>query len=279
MGNSEVGHNALGSGQLIAQGARLVDMALEDGSIFKDDGWKYISSAFEANTVHFIGLLSNGGVHSRDDQLHKMLDGCAASGAKRVRLHVLTDGRDVPDGSSRAPPTPHPPPRGGEPAQPLHTLDAARHEPLLHSHRVVPLTSTTTAPLLPDEFVTALKAKCEELSAAGMDTKIASGGGRMGVTMDRYEVRPGAAAITDSWAMPQWQLPAPPPLACPEPLPPTHSFWDCSLPKCMQPSRCIAAPASGACSRSPLRLEHVWKHVGGTPSRPSPWLRRRTGTL
>jgi len=138
MGNSEVGHNALGSGQLIAQGARLVDMALEDGSIFKDDGWKYISSAFEANTVHFIGLLSNGGVHSRDDQLHKMLDGCAASGAKRVRLHVLTDGRDVPDGSSH-------------------------------------------------EFVTALKAKCEELSAAGMDTKIASGGGRMGVTMDRYE--------------------------------------------------------------------------------------------
>lgn len=100
MGNSEVGHNALGSGQLIAQGARLVDKALESGSIYEGDGWKYISDSFESSTVHFIGLLSDGGVHSRQNQLEAMLDGCAKYGAKKVRIHVLTDGRDVPDGSS-----------------------------------------------------------------------------------------------------------------------------------------------------------------------------------
>lgn len=69
MGNSEVGHNALGAGQLIEQGARLVDKALSTGSLFTNPGFQYISSAFEKNTVHFIGLLSSGGVHSRQDQL------------------------------------------------------------------------------------------------------------------------------------------------------------------------------------------------------------------
>ena len=71
MGNSEVGHNALGAGQLIDQGARLVDKALSDGSLFKQAGWQYISSAFKDNTVHFIGLLSSGGVHSRANQLYQ----------------------------------------------------------------------------------------------------------------------------------------------------------------------------------------------------------------
>lgn len=71
MGNSEVGHNALGAGQLIDQGARLVDKALADGSLFTQNGWQYISSAFASNTVHFIGLLSSGGVHSRANQLYQ----------------------------------------------------------------------------------------------------------------------------------------------------------------------------------------------------------------
>jgi 2,3-bisphosphoglycerate-independent phosphoglycerate mutase len=61
MGNSEVGHNALGSGQVIDQGARLVDIALESGSAFELDGFKYIQQAFADHTVHFIGLLSDGG--------------------------------------------------------------------------------------------------------------------------------------------------------------------------------------------------------------------------
>jgi 2,3-bisphosphoglycerate-independent phosphoglycerate mutase len=99
MGNSEVGHNALGSGQVIDQGARLVDISLETGKMFEGAGWKLISEAFEKNTVHFIGLLSDGGVHSRYDQLVKCIKGAAERGAKRIRVHILTDGRDVPDGS------------------------------------------------------------------------------------------------------------------------------------------------------------------------------------
>lgn len=69
MGNSEVGHNALGAGQVVDQGARLVDIALETGKMFEGDGWKLISQAFADHTLHFIGLLSDGGVHSRYDQL------------------------------------------------------------------------------------------------------------------------------------------------------------------------------------------------------------------
>ena len=79
-----------GSGQIIDQGARLVDIALEDGSAFTGDGWKYISGAFENNTVHFIGLLSDGGVHSRYNQLAAFLKGAQRSGAKRIRVHFLT---------------------------------------------------------------------------------------------------------------------------------------------------------------------------------------------
>jgi 2,3-bisphosphoglycerate-independent phosphoglycerate mutase len=76
MGNSEVGHNALGAGQLIDQGARLVDRALADGSLFTHDGWEYVSGAFANNTVHFLGLLSSGGVHSRANQLYQRARPC-----------------------------------------------------------------------------------------------------------------------------------------------------------------------------------------------------------
>lgn len=70
-----MGHNALGAGQIIDQGARLVDKAVQSGDIFKHDGWKKLKPAFEKNTLHFIGLLSDGGVHSRYDQLLLCLQG------------------------------------------------------------------------------------------------------------------------------------------------------------------------------------------------------------
>eukprot|EP00798_Chlamydomonas_sp_ICE-L_P012627 gene12627-15857_t len=139
MGNSEVGHNALGSGQVVDQGARLVDIALETGAMWKGDGWKLISKAFESNTTHFIGLLSDGGVHSRTDQLFGCIKGAVKTGAKKIRVHILTDGRDVPDGSSK-------------------------------------------------KYVASLEKCLEECRAEGCDALIASGGGRMQVTMDRYEV-------------------------------------------------------------------------------------------
>ena len=134
-----MGHNALGSGQVCDQGARLVDLALEDGRMFEGDGWKLISQAFASHTVHFIGLLSDGGVHSRYDQLLACVQGAAKRGAKRIRVHALTDGRDVPDGSSV-------------------------------------------------QFMKTLEQDLKKLNEQGVDAKIASGGGRMVVTMDRYEV-------------------------------------------------------------------------------------------
>ena len=95
MGNSEVGHNALGAGQLIDQGARLVDKALATGTLFEQDGWKYISSAFKDHTVHFIGLLSSGGVHSRADQLYAracVARACALARALRLFARKVTFG-------------------------------------------------------------------------------------------------------------------------------------------------------------------------------------------
>ena len=79
-----------GSGQIIDQGARLVDIALDNGQAFSGDGWKYISDSFESNTVHFIGLLSDGGVHSRYNQLAQFIKGAAERGAKKIRIHILT---------------------------------------------------------------------------------------------------------------------------------------------------------------------------------------------
>ncbi|XP_054784642.1 2,3-bisphosphoglycerate-independent phosphoglycerate mutase [Prosopis cineraria] len=138
MGNSEVGHNALGAGRIFAQGAKLVDIALASGKIYEGEGFKYIKECFETGTLHLIGLLSDGGVHSRLDQLQLLLKGAGERGAKRIRVHILTDGRDVLDGSSVG-------------------------------------------------FVETLEKDLEELRQKGIDARIASGGGRMYVTMDRYE--------------------------------------------------------------------------------------------
>ena len=97
MGNSEVGHNALGAGQIVDQGAKCVDKALATGAVFELEGWKWIEAAAKAQTLHLIGLLSNGGVHSRYDQLMALMQGAMARGVTRIRLHVLADGRDVED--------------------------------------------------------------------------------------------------------------------------------------------------------------------------------------
>ncbi|KAK7374129.1 hypothetical protein VNO80_07555 [Phaseolus coccineus] len=138
MGNSEVGHNALGAGRIFAQGAKLVDIALASGKIFEGEGFNYIKESFANGTLHLIGLLSDGGVHSRLDQLQLLLKGVGERGVKRVRVHILTDGRDVLDGSSVG-------------------------------------------------FVETLENDLAKLREKGIDAKIASGGGRMNVTMDRYE--------------------------------------------------------------------------------------------
>lgn len=138
MGNSEVGHNALGAGRIFTQGAGLVDQALATGKLYEGAGFKYISSAFAQNTLHLMGLLSDGGVHSRLDQLLLLMKGCAERGAKRIRVHILLDGRDVAPGSA-------------------------------------------------PKYIDILEKEFVDIRNMGCDACIASGGGRMAVTMDRYE--------------------------------------------------------------------------------------------
>ncbi len=96
MGNSEVGHNAIGAGRIFAQGAKLVNNSFETGNIFTTEIWKKVlSSAKSGGTVHFIGLLSDGNVHSHINHLFKLIKRCSEEGVKKVRVHALTDGRDV----------------------------------------------------------------------------------------------------------------------------------------------------------------------------------------
>lgn len=96
MGNSEVGHNALGAGRVFSQGAKLVNEALESGTVFSGEAWQTLKkNGLSGGTVHFIGLVSDGNVHSHIDQLYTLLDRCVAEGIGKVRLHTLLDGRDV----------------------------------------------------------------------------------------------------------------------------------------------------------------------------------------
>jgi len=140
MGNSEVGHNALGAGRVFAQGAKRVNEAIADGSIFKTEIWEeLIQQVVSKNgSLHFIGLLSDGNVHSHIDHLIAMLRQAAKEGVKKARVHVLLDGRDVPEKSA-----------------------------LLYIDRIEKVLS-------------------EISQSNNVDYCIASGGGRMVTTMDRY---------------------------------------------------------------------------------------------
>ena len=97
MGNSEVGHNAIGAGRVFDQGAKLVANAIADGSMFEDDGWKTVTAnALEkGTTLHLMGLFSDGNVHSHIDHLKAMILEAKKLGIKKVAIHALIDGRDV----------------------------------------------------------------------------------------------------------------------------------------------------------------------------------------
>ncbi|NLW02115.1 MAG: 2,3-bisphosphoglycerate-independent phosphoglycerate mutase [Clostridiaceae bacterium] len=144
MGNSEVGHNAIGAGQIYSQGAKLVNEAIESGKLFQGRGWTEITQNCVGNntTLHFIGLFSDGNVHSHIDHLKAMIKRAAQEGVKRVRVHILLDGRDVGETSAL--------------------------------EYVIPF----------EEFLSGLKSD-------SFDARIASGGGRMFITMDRYEANWG----------------------------------------------------------------------------------------
>ncbi len=97
MGNSEVGHNAIGAGRVFDQGAKLVQQAILSGALFASSGWKEIvaNATAKSSTLHFIGLFSDGNVHSHIDHLKAMIVAAKAAGIGRVAVHALLDGRDV----------------------------------------------------------------------------------------------------------------------------------------------------------------------------------------
>lgn len=142
MGNSEVGHNAIGAGRVQAQGAKLVNKSIESGMMFEMDTWKELAEHCRRNhsTFHLIGLFSDGNVHSNLGHVRAILERAAKEeGIKSARLHILLDGRDV--GETTA----------------LEYVDPF------------------------EEFLAGLNTEF------GVDYRIASGGGRMKITMDRYE--------------------------------------------------------------------------------------------
>ncbi|MEE9369506.1 MAG: 2,3-bisphosphoglycerate-independent phosphoglycerate mutase [Pontiella sp.] len=102
MGNSEVGHNAIGCGRVFEQGAALIGKALGSGSMFEGAVWKELTAnvAKHDSELHFIGLLSDGNVHSNINHLETMLTRAKADGVKKIRIHALIDGRDVPPTSA-----------------------------------------------------------------------------------------------------------------------------------------------------------------------------------
>ena len=139
MGNSEVGHNAIGCGQIYSQGAKLVNENIDSGEIFNSKAWReLVDFCKDGHKMHFIGLLSDGNVHSHINHLKALIKQAKAEGIHEVRVHALLDGRDVPD------------------------------------------TSALT-------YVDDIENFMGELNDDTFHACIASGGGRMQITMDRYE--------------------------------------------------------------------------------------------
>jgi 2,3-bisphosphoglycerate-independent phosphoglycerate mutase len=139
MGNSEVGHNAMGCGRVFNQGAALVSASIASGAMFQGHAWKDVISTVKTSggALHFIGLFSDGNVHSHMDHLKAMISHAKAEGVKKVRIHTLFDGRDVGETSAL-------------------------------------------------EYVDPFEAFLLDLNTEDFNARIASGGGRMWITMDRY---------------------------------------------------------------------------------------------
>ena len=151
MGNSEVGHNAMGAGRVFEQGAKLVNRSIATGALWQGKAWQeVVTAAASGHSLHFIGLFSDGNVHSHMDHLKAMIARAKQDGVKKVRVHILLDGRDVGETSA---------------------LD----------------------------YVDPFEAFLAGINDAGFDAAIASGGGRMFVTMDRYEAN--WQMVARGWAL------------------------------------------------------------------------------
>jgi 2,3-bisphosphoglycerate-independent phosphoglycerate mutase len=104
MGNSEVGHMNMGAGRVVYQDLTRIDHAIEQKDLAENQalGAAFDRAAAGAGALHFVGLLSDGGVHSHQRHLYALLDLAAARGLSRVFVHAITDGRDAsPTGARR----------------------------------------------------------------------------------------------------------------------------------------------------------------------------------
>ncbi len=97
MGNSEVGHLNIGAGRVLYQDLVKINLACEDGSIAKNPALveAFTYAKMNNKSVHFIGLISDGGVHSMDSHLYKLCDVTKEFGLNKVYIHAITDGRDT----------------------------------------------------------------------------------------------------------------------------------------------------------------------------------------
>ena len=162
MGNSEVGHNTMGSGQIVKQGIARINQAFASGEVFESEAWKeailrvldkhgfgdeknvpidnkdvsWYNESIDQRTLHFAGIFSDGGVHSDIKHLMQMVSRAYNEGVRRIRVHAVFDGRDV---------------------------------------------SPQSEPKYIQEFETFVA------QFTDADIKIASGGGRMTTVADRYE--------------------------------------------------------------------------------------------
>ena len=101
MGNSEVGHLTMGSGQIKKQGIAQINEAFDNGEIFNSEAWRTaVTKALNGGTLHFAGIFSDGGVHSHMAHLEQMIAKAYDEGVRRMRVHAIFDGRDVDPFSS-----------------------------------------------------------------------------------------------------------------------------------------------------------------------------------
>jgi 2,3-bisphosphoglycerate-independent phosphoglycerate mutase len=127
----------MGCGRVFNQGAALVSASIASGAMFRGQAWKEIIAQAKDGVLHFIGLFSDGNVHSHLDHLKAMIRQAKKEGIRRVRVHTLLDGRDVGETSAL-------------------------------------------------EYIDPFESFLKEESGPDFDARIASGGGRMWITMDRY---------------------------------------------------------------------------------------------
>lgn len=104
MGNSEVGHLNIGAGRIVYQELTRINKSIEDGSFFEIEVLKnaFLKAEKENKKVHFIGLVSNGGVHSSQEHLHALCDMSEKYNISNVFIHGFTDGRDCDPKSGKA---------------------------------------------------------------------------------------------------------------------------------------------------------------------------------